>query len=186
MYNSTIIPKKKLLKCGHTDFNFSKGRCKQCAAIDSTKKRIALANEAPKVRKIATTEQDTELAKRVVAKHNELEIWFETIRKRHSKGGTGCNCSECGNWIPDQYMRHATAHLLPKKIFKSQAVNEINYLILGAGCGCHQKTDRLDTFVKMKVWPEAARRIKIMMPLLPFDELKYISSQLLIELDKIN
>lgn len=38
--NSTIIPKKKLLKCGHFDFNFSKGRCKSCANVASTKKRL--------------------------------------------------------------------------------------------------------------------------------------------------
>ncbi len=185
-YNSTIVTKKKNLPCGHFDFNFSKGRCKQCATIDSTKKRIALSNEAPKIRKIAVTEQDAELAKKVANKHKELDIWFQAIQKKHSDGGTGTHCWECGSWIPEKYMRHATAHLLPKKNFDSVKTHELNYLILGAGCGCHAKTDRLDQFVKMRVWGEAARRIKIMMPLLPFDELKYISSQLLIELDKIN
>ncbi len=184
-YNSTIVTKKKNLSCGHFDYNFSKGRCKQCATIDSTKKRIALANEAPKIRKIAATEQDAELAKRVVAKRNELEIWFDTIRRRHSVGGEGAYCMETGDWIPFKYIRAATAHLLPKSKFPSVATHELNYLILSAHNGSHQKTDRLDQFVKMKVWPEAARRIKIMMPLLPFDELKYISSQLLAELDKV-
>lgn len=45
MYNSTIIPKRKLLKCGHTDFNFSRGRCKQCATIEDTLIRMNEADE---------------------------------------------------------------------------------------------------------------------------------------------
>ena len=116
---------------------------------------------------------------------NELERWFHQILMKHSVDGMGCTCMECGSWIPEQYMRHATAHLLPKKLFKSCATHPLNYLILGAGCGCHAKTDRVDLFCKMKVWPEAARRIKIIMPNLPFEELQYLSSQLLAELDKI-
>lgn len=115
-----------------------------------------------------------------------LEKWFSDIAFKHGLPPSGgCCCMECGEWIPKEYIRHATAHLLPKKLFKSVATHELNYLILGAGCGCHQKTDRVDKFVQMKVWPEAARRINVMMPLLPFDELKYLSSQLLTALDNI-
>lgn len=33
MRNSTITIKKKLLSCSHFDYNFSKGRCKQCATV---------------------------------------------------------------------------------------------------------------------------------------------------------
>lgn len=44
-YNSTIISKKKNLLCGHYDFNFSKGRCKQCATIETTLIRLNEANE---------------------------------------------------------------------------------------------------------------------------------------------
>lgn len=40
-HNSTIINRKKNLGCGHYDFNFSKSRCKQCATVDSTAKRVA-------------------------------------------------------------------------------------------------------------------------------------------------
>jgi hypothetical protein len=112
-----------------------------------------------------------------------LDKWFYDIAEKHSINGRGCACMECGEWISHDYLRHATAHLLAKKLFKSVATHELNYLILGAGCGCHEKSHRVDKFVQMKVWDEAARRIKIMMPLLPFDELRYISNQLLIALD---
>lgn len=45
-YNSTIITKRKNLKCGHYDFNFSKGRCKQCATIEDTLIRMNAADES--------------------------------------------------------------------------------------------------------------------------------------------
>lgn len=113
----------------------------------------------------------------------ELDVWFSVIANKHSIAGAFCHCMECNALIPPKFIRHATAHLLPKKLFKSVATHPLNYLILGAGCGCHYHTDRVDKFVQMKCWPEAARRIKEMIPLLPFDELKYLSSQLLTALE---
>jgi hypothetical protein len=123
--------------------------------------------------------KEKEQVKTPEASKLSLEKWFFDISAKHSiPPNGGCYCMECGEWIPPNLIRHATAHLLPKKLFKSVATHELNYLILGAGCGCHDKTHRVDKFIRMKVWPEAARRIKIMMPLLPFDELKHISAQL--------
>lgn len=114
-----------------------------------------------------------------------LDKWFDDIRSDYFTDGEmrGGVCMECGTFISLEYSRHATAHLLPKKLFKSVSTHPDNFLILGAGCGCHEKTHRIDKFITMKIWPEAARRIKIMIPLLPFDELKHLSSQLLTALD---
>lgn len=114
-----------------------------------------------------------------------LDKWYADIANEHLLNGSAI-CQECGAVIPASFMRHATAHLLPKKLFKSVAVHPLNYLILGAGCGCHEKTHRIDTFIKMSIWPEAKIRINEMRPLLPFDELKFLSSQLLDALDNIN
>lgn len=108
----------------------------------------------------------------------ELEFW-------HLGYPVGCSCMECGESIPRVFARHATAHLLPKKLFKSVATNDLNYLILGASCGCHDKTHRIDKFVQMKIWPEAAKRINALLPLLPYDELKHISQQLYDALENI-
>jgi hypothetical protein len=112
-----------------------------------------------------------------------LDEWFEKIEKFHCGEHGFTHCMECGAIVPRAYIRHATAHLLPKKIFKSVATHELNYLILGAGCGCHEKTHRIDKFIKMKIWPIAKERILTMMPFLPTDELRRISNQLLIALD---
>jgi hypothetical protein len=152
---------------------------KQNATVIKPKKVYYLPKQSKKM--IAALEAQKKAGGNVEKK--SLNEWFLDIQERHfdMNGGT---CMECGAFIPVDYARHATAHLLPKKTFKSVATHELNYLILGAGCGCHVKTDRIDKFEKMKVWLEAARRIKEMLPLLPFDELKYVSSQLLTALDK--
>lgn len=114
----------------------------------------------------------------------ELDKWFNDIEEKHFAGGFGI-CMETGDKIPRVYARASTAHLLPKKIFKSVATHELNYLILSAHNGSHDKTHRVDTFIKMKIWPEAAIRIKLMLPVLPIDELRQISNQLLLALDNV-
>jgi|GEM_PF-3306240 len=113
----------------------------------------------------------------------ELDVWFNDIRDKHWGGSKYCACVECGILISKDYSRHATAHLLAKKIFKSVATHPENYMIYGAGCGCHAKTDRVDKFITMRTWPIAAKKIKILIPLLPIDELRQVSNQLLIALD---
>lgn len=58
MRNSTIIPKKKHLACGHYDYNFSKGNCKQCSTIKSTNKRINKSEEQDEDESIKNLVQD--------------------------------------------------------------------------------------------------------------------------------
>lgn len=67
-------------------------------------------------------------------------------------------CWECNDFLHKEYYRAATAHIFPKSIFESVASNEWNYLVLGASCGCHNLTHRLDTFSQMKVFGTAINR----------------------------
>ena len=67
-------------------------------------------------------------------------------------------CWECGDFISKNDYRSATAHIFPKSIFESVASNKWNFLVLGARCGCHDKSHRLDAFSKMKVFPTAINR----------------------------
>jgi len=67
-------------------------------------------------------------------------------------------CWECGDFISKNDYRAATAHIFPKSIFESVASNKWNFLVLGARCGCHDKSHRLDTFSQMKVFPTAVNR----------------------------
>lgn len=144
------------------------------------KKKYSIPKVSEKRKKKMEEEKKTVTGK--AATKIELDNWFYNIAQKHWVNGR-CKCMECGEEIPVSYSRHATAHLFPKKLFKSIATHELNYMVLGAGCGCHYKTDRVDKIVTLKVWPEIARRMKIMLPILPFDELKHVSSELLVALD---
>lgn len=99
----------------------------------------------------------------------ELEQWFLNIEREIRQNPY---CSECGGFIPEKIKmigtkhfingyRCATAHIFPKSIFKSVSIHHMNFLILGAGCGCHEKTHRLDTFSDMKVFGEAVKKFRI-------------------------
>jgi len=157
-------------------------RLKENAGKPKPKKVYVLPKKSAK--RIAQEKAEKEAGTKPATKL-ELDKWFDDIKREYFDDGEGrgATCMECRAYIPVQFARHATAHLLPKKLFKSQATHPLNFLILGAGCGCHEKTHRVDKFVQMKVWPEAARRIKEMIPLLPFDELKHLSVQLMTALD---
>lgn len=67
-------------------------------------------------------------------------------------------CWECGDYISPNDYRLSTAHIFFKSIFESVASNKWNFLVLGARCGCHEKSHRLDLFSQMKVFPTAINR----------------------------
>lgn len=111
-----------------------------------------------KISKMVHTSQNEVLGQEEAKNRKELEQWFDNIARQIARNP---KCSECGTFIPSAYYRHATAHIFPKSLFPSVATHPMNYLILGAGCGCHDKTHRLDTFSDMKVFGEAVRRFKL-------------------------
>lgn len=164
----------KFIEAGNMDRADNIRRLKEEAGKPKQKAIYRIPSKSAKRLK---REAEEKKATSVEGREESLNEWFEKISKKHTLGGVGF-CMECGAQIPAEYMRHATAHLLPKKLFKSIATNDLNYLILGSGCGCHDKTHRIDKFVQMKIWPTAAKQINQLLPLLPYDELKYVSQQL--------
>lgn len=88
----------------------------------------------------------------------EMDLYWLTAERELSKHPY---CMECVAFIPKKYYRAATAHIFPKNIFKSVMAHPLNRLFLGSGCGCHQKTERLDTFSKMEVFQFAIERFAV-------------------------
>jgi hypothetical protein len=135
MRYSTIIPKKKTLNCGHFDFNFSKGRCKQCATIESTEARFQ------KSIKIAKEDVNKKFMDKVVlgADFVPLDSWF----KERAKEMTG-TCKHCGGKTQKGQKNYkcSVAHILPKAYFPSVATHIDNWIELCFyGKSCHTNFD---------------------------------------------
>ncbi len=147
---------------------------------------------AKKSAKTIKKEAEAKKANSVEGREESLNEWFQRIEDKHwgvrDLDVDGFDheesevelprCMECNAKIPRVFARHATAHLLCKKLFKSIATNDNNYLLLCATNGCHNKTHTLSTFVTMRIWPQAATNINTLLPILPYDELKFVSKQL--------
>ena len=161
MRNSTIISKKKSLKCGHFDYNFSKGRCKQCATIESTNARAAKISEkdAPKTIVISNT--------------GEMQRWFDD-RHKEMKG----ICKHCGGKSQkgkDNY-KCSIAHILPKAYFKSIATHPDNWIEL---CfynnSCHTNFDNhMIDIMDLNCFDEVIQKFARMYPYIAPQEKKRI------------
>jgi hypothetical protein len=89
MRNSTIIPKKKRLSCGHFDFNFSKGRCKACATVASTNKRWEAHEDQEEGETLQTLTEDLD------------RIYSRYIRLKYMDPKTGLvPCYTCSAKLP--------------------------------------------------------------------------------------
>lgn len=118
--------------------------------------------------------------------NNMQELWFAKIISEIRQNPY---CWETGDRIPDSYFdfnkgvqvktdrffRAACCHIFPKSIFPSVATHPMNYLILSASNGSHDKTHRLDTFCKMGVWKEAVDRFKEFEPFIT-ESHKYLNT----------
>ncbi len=150
--NTNVVKRGKVLLCLN---------CKR--AVDN-KNQLAKQRERIQVRSL--------IDKKPTEQKNLQELWFAMVAQEIEKSPY---CWETGDFIQkevrlfgtervmDNY-RNASCHILPKSIFKSVATHPLNFLILSASNGSHEKTHRVDTFVKMKCWPIAAERLKQILP----------------------
>ena len=154
---STI--KKKKCKCGTCNryptlgcngFNYA------CLS-DEEKEVIGSRKKLQQKRLNAAKNISSKLRVAEYKKDSELEMWFRRIALEIEKNP---RCMECNAWISKPFYRAATAHIFAKgdRYFPSVSTHPMNYLILGAGCGCHDKTHRIDTFSKMRIFPIAIER----------------------------
>jgi len=155
----SYLPSSKWGDCTRCD-------AKNCACVKVGKDLVCIAcNNAAKAKKQidkAKLKNDFRNLKALPENKNaiiskgELDKWFDyvaTVIKANP------HCWNCGEFIPEQYYRHASAHIFPKAHFESVKTHPLNFLILGAGCGCHHEFDSsIDAACEMKVWPTAVLR----------------------------
>lgn len=143
-------------QCGHKDTDCVKqGKvliCLNCNRNNKAKAQLQKQKVRNQVRSLKNTEQNLQNKS-----ESDLAVFFRNAEAEVAKHPY---CMECGCWIPKYYYHSAVAHIFMKSIFKSVAAHPMNYLILSAGCGCHDKTHTLSEFAKMKVFPAAVERFK--------------------------
>jgi len=129
--------------------------CLNCCNKEDAEKQQGKAKIRDVFRSLKTIPENKELVQAKIS-NNDLGRWFEyvaTIIKAKP------HCWNCGEFIPEQFYRHASAHIFPKAHFDSVKTHPLNFLILGAGCGCHAEFDSsIDKACKMQVWPTAILR----------------------------
>ncbi len=132
--------------------------CLFCHNNNKSKQQLQRSKDRDTLRGIGAALKSLPQNKELVQNKTELDRWFAyvaTIIKANP------HCWNCGEFIPEQYYRHASAHIFPKAHFLSVSVNPLNFLVLGAGCGCHSKFDSsIDKAANMKVWGMAVNRFK--------------------------
>ena len=83
-----------MLSCGHKDYNFSKGRCKSCATIQSTNKRIAKF-------------EDEELGESLQNLIEDLDAIFSRyIRLKYADNKGNVDCFTCGTTLPASHIHN--------------------------------------------------------------------------------
>ena len=133
-----------------------------------TRRKVAIKN---KNRRIAIAHK-IKVAQKEVDGTDYSELWFAMVANEIRKSPY---CWETGEFISEDDYRNASAHIFPKSIFKSIATHPLNFLILSPRNGSHDRTHRLDTFSKMKVFKIAVDRFKIFEPFIT-EKHKYLNT----------
>jgi hypothetical protein len=156
---------------------FSSGYCKSHQILRKDEKYL---NGRKSISQKHIEKMKSQKKVEVVVDADELDKWFDMVAREVKKKPY---CENCGEFIAEKYYRHASAHILTKKNFKSVATHELNYLILGAGCGCHNLSHRWDKFSQMPIWNKAVERIQLIYPSIAKEERRLLPEIILQELN---
>lgn len=129
--------------------------------FERKEQRAVLKKEIPKIKMLIAGTDDKLVQNTAAMNFQLLQNFFREVALEIDKNP---KCWECGGWIKPAFYRSSTAHILPKAIFPSVAAHPMNYLILCPANGCHDKTHRLDTFSKMRIFSVAVKRFRLFYP----------------------
>lgn len=129
------------------------------------KKRIAPISEKKK--------KELKEAKDVVTGETELDAFFERNRKR-MVGVCQCGCARKSSKNEDKHYRASIAHIFPKRIFKSIACNDYNWVERNFWEGCHTNMDNksIEEWVNMADWDDIKEKFYQLAPLFTDEEKK--------------
>lgn len=163
--------------------------CIACCRKEDTGKQVEKAKEKnklravvpavkTKVRGLLNTDNNKLVANQAAADFDKLQKFFDQAAEIIAYNPHCMECELLGvrTFIPQKYYRAATAHVLQKRKeygFPSIAAHPENFLVLGTTCGHHALYDRSwEDAQKMKVFPLALSKMKMLLPLISESEKK--------------
>lgn len=105
-----------------------------------------------------------------------MDKFFEKMRKR-MVGVCQCGCSRKSSKMEDDHYRASICHIFPKRIFKSIATHELNWVerafwATEKGSSCHTNMDNrsMDKWPLFADWDDIKERFHELSPLLTDEE----------------
>lgn len=102
-----------------------------------------------------------------------IDAFFERNRKR-MVGVCQCGCARKTSKHEDDFYRSSIAHIFPKRIFKSIACNDYNWVERNFWDGCHGNMDNrsMNKWVNYADWDDIKEKFFTLEPLLTDEERK--------------
>lgn len=102
-----------------------------------------------------------------------MDLFYQKMRKR-LVGVCQCGCGRKSSKHEDDHYRSSICHLFPKRIFKSIATHELNWVERNFWEGCHSNMDNrsMDLWVNFADWEDIKERFHVLSPLLTDEERK--------------
>lgn len=134
----------------------------------------AVAKAKKPLKKISTKKQAEIDAQKVVGSDKSLDKFFEAMRKR-MVGVCQCGCARKSSKHEDDHYRASISHIFPKRIFKSIATHELNWVERNFWDGCHSVLDNtsMDRWVNMADWDDIKEKYHQLVHLLTEEERKH-------------
>lgn len=160
------------------------GRCIDCSITEPPKRLVAgrCPYHYKNFRSRVSTERQKENNQDASFEATKRQEWFRA-RVMEMTGF----CAECKAPTSKYNFKYAicsVAHILPKSIFKSVEFHPLNWMELGAQCGCHSRSEVWSNATEMKVWGEMVARFRLFVDDIAEDERKYVPALLMAELEK--
>lgn len=131
----------------------------------------AVAKKKVPLKKISAKKAAQDKEAKLSGSEDSLDIFFEKMRPK-MVGVCQCGCGEKSQKKDDTFYRNCICHIFPKRIFKSIATHEFNWVERTFWGGHHTNMDNrsMDLWTKFADWDDIKEKFHQLSPLLTTEE----------------
>lgn len=96
--------------------------------------------ERKPLKKVSDKKKAEQAEQKAKGSDSEMDVFFEKMRKK-MVGVCQCGCARKSSKMEDEHYRCSISHIFPKRIFKSIATHELNWVERNFWDGCHGNMD---------------------------------------------